>query len=52
MTYKITGKDVRGKRFKIYTTSRIHALGINLYQGTVWIEKENGKWKPIKRVNN
>ena len=49
--YKITGTDAEGKRFKIETNSRIHALGINLYNGSVW-RRINNKWKLIKRVSN
>jgi len=49
--YKITGIDVRGKRFRIFTNSSIHALGINLWNGTVW-ERNGDSWKVIKRVWN
>jgi len=49
--YKVTGVDVYGKRFKIETNNRMHALHINLFSGSVW-ERVNGKWKLIKRVCN
>ena len=34
--YHVTGVDRDGKRFKIVTKNRMHAFGINLWQGTVW----------------
>jgi len=49
--YVITGVDVRGKRFKITTSNYIHAMGINLYRGSVW-KVEAGKRRLIKRVFN
>jgi len=49
--YIVTGLDVRGKRFAIHTDSYIHAMGINLYRGTVW-EIKNGKRKRIKSTYN
>lgn len=48
--YKVTGVDRNGKRFKIETNSRMHALGINLYSGSVWKLRENNRWKLIHRV--
>jgi len=39
-TYEVTGVLTNGKRFKpIVTSNPHHALGINLYRGTVWQRK-------------
>ena len=51
-TYKVTGTGVSGKRFKVDTKSLAHALGINLWRGSVWELEASGKWKLIKRVYN
>ena len=51
-TYKVTGVTVHGKRFKIETNNRMHALGINLWCGSVWQYTEENKWRLIKRVYN
>jgi hypothetical protein len=51
VTYVVTGKLFSGKRFKITTASRMHAFGINLWRGSVWVI-QNGKRKRIKRVRN
>ena len=57
--YKVTGVDRSGNRFKIETSSYIHAMGINLYRGNVWercfvwpSHCREGKyvWKRIKSV--
>lgn len=48
--YKVTGVDKNGKRFKIETNSRMHAFGINLWNGSVWQLQENNKWKLLNRV--
>ena len=50
--YVITGTDVRGRRFKLSTTNRMHALGINLFRGSVWFVNKNGKRQLLKRVYN
>ena len=56
MRYKITGVDCNGKRFKILTDNRMHAFGINLWKGSVWIKRPEvdafifGQWKLLKRV--
>jgi len=50
--YLITGKTIKGQRFKINTTNYIHAMGINLYNGSVWSIDQNGKKQLIKRINN
>lgn len=51
--YHITGVDIYGKRFKVITSNPYHALGINLWRGTVW-QLKNGasQRKAIKRVYN
>lgn len=51
VTYIVTGKLVSGKRFKITTASRMHAFGINLWRGSVWV-LQNGKRKRLKSVSN
>jgi len=48
--YLVTGITVSGKRFRIKTDNPIHAFGINLYQGTVWLLRR-GKRKMLKRVS-
>lgn len=50
--YKVTGVDVYGKRFRMVFTNRMHAMGINLFRGSVWEETSTGKWKRIKEVWN
>lgn len=50
--YVVTGTLVSGQRFPaIHTNNPRHALGINLYRGSVW-EIVNGKRKLLKRVYN
>lgn len=51
-TYCVTGVDVYGRRFKITTTNYIHAMGINLWQGSRWLVLPSGKKKLIVRVYN
>ena len=49
--YKITGVDRNGKRFRLFTSSYMHAMGINLWSGSVWMRSEpHQKWRLIKRV--
>ncbi len=54
--YKVTGVTVDGKRFRpIMTTNYMHAMGINLWRGTVWVRWTEGErvfWKIVKRVWN
>ena len=64
--FKITGVDRSGKRFCIYTDDLMIAMGINLYCGSVWVNKrywnawrdlenEDGdekRWKLVRRVWN
>ena len=61
MMFKITGVDRSGKRFRIFTESRIQAMGYNLYRGSVWQQvfvwpshkrKGRNKWVRIKHVFN
>lgn len=50
--YHVTGILQSGRRFKcIVTDNPHHALGINLYRGTVWVMR-NGKRTLVKRVWN
>lgn len=50
--WKVTGVLTSGARFKpILTNSLRHALGINLYRGTVWV-REGEHWRVVKRVHN
>jgi len=51
MIYHVTGVTVRGERFKIVTSNYIHAMGINLWRGSVW-EVKDGRRKRIKHVVN
>jgi hypothetical protein len=51
--YVVTGREVRGKRFRVKVASVMYAFGFNLWNGSVWgIRKDNGKRKLLKRVNN
>jgi len=51
--YVITGKLVRGGKFRKETPNLSYALGINLWNGRVWgIRKDNGKRQLLKRVTN
>lgn len=50
--YKVTGVLFSGKRFKaIHTDSLMHAMGINLYNGTVW-QRIGRHWRVLKTVRN
>lgn len=50
--YIVTGVQYRStKRFRIVTSSFLHAICINLWRGSVW-EVKGGKRKLIKRVYN
>lgn len=40
------------KKFKINTTNRTHAMGINLWRGRVKMSKPNGGYTVIKSVTN
>ena len=51
--YHVTGVDVYGKRFKIVTSNPFHAMGINLYRGSVWqLKGGKGPRRKIKEVWN
>lgn len=50
--YEITGVDVDGKRFKIATDNRIHAEGINLWRGSIWLRDPDGTRTLLRRVWN
>jgi len=47
--YVVTGRTVYGVRFRTETESWLHASGINLYSGSVWLLR-NGRRYLIKRV--
>lgn len=49
--YHITGLMTSGTRFKIVTSNYSHAMGINLWRGSVW-KVLDGKRKLLKRVYN
>ena len=52
-TYEVTGVLTNGRRFKRMTfTSYMHAMGINLYRGSVWAREGNGPRKLVRRVWN
>ena len=48
--YKITGVDRDGKRFRIFTDNQVHAFGINLWKGSVWILDNQGRYRLAVRV--
>jgi hypothetical protein len=49
--YHVTGVDTRGRRFKIVTTSWMHARGINVWNGSRWLVRD-GRRTLIERVYN
>jgi hypothetical protein len=50
--YEVTGVLVNGRWFKVIkTTNPMHALGINLWHGSVWHVRD-GKRYLVKRVVN
>ena len=52
-SYVVTGTLVRGRRFRINTKGADHALGINLWRGSVWgVRLDTGKRQLLKRVYN
>ncbi len=52
-TYEVTGVDVHGRRFPVKRFNRLtHARCINLYRGTVWERKPDGKRVALWRVWN
>lgn len=50
-TYHVTGKDMKGKRFKLVYSNPYIAMTINIYNGSVWQVRGN-KRKLLKRVFN
>lgn len=54
LEYIINGRLYRSdKRFRIVTSSKKHALSINLWNGIIWVKDKNtGKKKLLKRVKN
>lgn len=52
-TFHITGIEAppSRKRFKKVTSNVRHALGINLWQGNVWLVRD-GKRRSIRKVTN
>ncbi len=54
VAYHVTGTDVSGRRFKrVYNYAGIlWAMGVNLYNGSVWGVCADGKRKLLKRVYN
>jgi hypothetical protein len=49
--WKVTGVDRSGKRFRILTDNAVHARGINVWQGTLWLRIGN-HWRIIRRYYN
>jgi len=50
--YHVTGVLIDGRRFKTVTGNFYHAMGINLWRGSVWGVKPDGSRKLLKRVRN
>lgn len=46
-TCEVTGVTINGKRFKIVTENVRHALGINLYRGTLWHRKAGSEHRTL-----
>lgn len=51
-TYVVTGKTYAGRKFRIITTSRLYAFGINLWRGNVWELQPSGRRKRVKSIYN
>lgn len=53
-SFVVTGVQYRNhkKRFKLTYNSFEVAMSINLWNGSVWAEMDNGKRKLLKRVIN
>lgn len=49
--FLITGRRVCGKKFRIVTSNAMHAFGINLFDGNIWLVR-NGKRKLLQRVQS
>ncbi len=53
MKYLVIGTDRKGKGFKFKTSNYIHAMGLNLYRGSVFILDATGRRiKLIRYVYN
>lgn len=50
--YEVTGVDRNGKRFKIVTDSWPHARGINVWRGSKWLVRHDGRRELIQSVFN
>lgn len=51
--YVVTGILANGRRFQpIRTSNYMHAMMINLFQGSVWEVASDGKRKLLRRVYN
>lgn len=50
-SYRVTGVDARGKRFRIDTNSVSHMSGINVYRGSKWLVRMGRRWL-INRIYN
>jgi len=50
VTYEVTGVDVYGKRFKMRSDNWHHVRMINLYRGTRWGVKSDGRRVKLQKV--
>ena len=50
--FDVTGVDRNGRRFKLSYKEPQWALGINLWNGSVWAVLPDGKRKLVRRVWN
>lgn len=51
--YHVTGTDRDGRRFKVVTSNPFHALGVNVYRGSLWQQKAgDSKRRLIRRTYN
>lgn len=50
-TYEVTGVDKSNKRFKITSHSYCYAISINVWRGSLWLNRK-GKRFLIKRITN
>lgn len=50
-TFTVTGVDRSNKRFKITSTSYGYIAGINVWSGSMWLNRD-GKRFLIKRITN
>lgn len=40
-SFLVTGRKISGERFRVSTTNPRHAFGINLFNGSVWLIRDN-----------